>query len=167
MGETRKKYTKEFELEAIRLLESGTKPGHEIERDLGIGSGQVYRWRKQFSEDGARAFPSNGKSRDEELAALRKEVKELREERDRNFEAAAADRVWVSDITYVATAEGWMYLCIVLDLYSRRVVVVVHEYHGEHRVGVGCGCHGGDSPPTAAKIGISFGSRGSVHQRAV
>ena len=41
---------------------------------------------------------------------------------DRNFEAAAADRVWVSDITYVATAEGWMYLCIVLDLYSRRVV---------------------------------------------
>ena len=41
---------------------------------------------------------------------------------DRNFEVAAADRVWVSDITYVATAEGWMYLCIVLDLYSRRVV---------------------------------------------
>jgi transposase len=82
MGDARKKYTKEFKLDAIRLLESGTKPGHEIERDLGIGSGQIYRWRKQFSEDGARAFPGNGKSRDEELAALRKEVKELREERD-------------------------------------------------------------------------------------
>ena len=40
---------------------------------------------------------------------------------NRNFEASAANRVWVSDITYVATAEGWMYLCIVLDLYSRRV----------------------------------------------
>jgi transposase len=51
-------------------------------RDLGIGSGQIYRWRKQFSEDGARTFPGNGKSRDEELAALRKENKELREERD-------------------------------------------------------------------------------------
>ena len=41
---------------------------------------------------------------------------------DRNFEVSAANRVWVSDITYVATAEGWMYLCSVLDLYSRRVV---------------------------------------------
>lgn len=41
---------------------------------------------------------------------------------DRNFEAPAANRVWVSDITYVATSEGWMYLCTVLDLYSRRVV---------------------------------------------
>jgi putative transposase len=30
--------------------------------------------------------------------------------------------VWVSDISYIATAEGWMYLCVVLDLYSRRVV---------------------------------------------
>ncbi len=41
---------------------------------------------------------------------------------DRNFEALAANRVWVSDITYVATAPGWMYLCTVLDLYSRRGV---------------------------------------------
>jgi putative transposase len=41
---------------------------------------------------------------------------------DRNFEAPAVNRVWVSDISYVATAEGWLYLCIVLDLYSRRVV---------------------------------------------
>jgi putative transposase len=40
----------------------------------------------------------------------------------RQFQTSAANRVWVSDITYVATAEGWMYLCIVLDLYSRRVV---------------------------------------------
>jgi len=82
MTDTRKKYTKEFKLDAIRLLESGSKPGHEIERDLGIGSGQIYRWRKQFSEGDARALPGNGKSRDEELAALRKENKELREERD-------------------------------------------------------------------------------------
>jgi len=41
---------------------------------------------------------------------------------NRNFEAPAVNRVWVSDISYVATAEGWLYLCIVLDLYSRRVV---------------------------------------------
>ena len=82
MADKRKRYTKEFKLEAIRLLESGRKPGHEIERDLGIGKGQIYRWRKQLAEDGDRAFPGNGKSRDEELAALRRENKELREERD-------------------------------------------------------------------------------------
>ena len=35
MADTRKKYTKEFKLDAIRLLESGTKPGHEIERRSG------------------------------------------------------------------------------------------------------------------------------------
>ena len=46
MGDKRKRYTREFKLEAIRLLESGTKPGHEIEHDLGIGKGQIYRWRQ-------------------------------------------------------------------------------------------------------------------------
>ena len=39
---------------------------------------------------------------------------------DRHFQVASADRVWVSDITYVATAEGWLY--VVLDLYARRGV---------------------------------------------
>jgi putative transposase len=41
---------------------------------------------------------------------------------ERRFEVAAANQVWVSDITYVATAEGWLYLCVILDLFSRRVV---------------------------------------------
>jgi putative transposase len=40
----------------------------------------------------------------------------------RQFAVPTANRVWVSDITYIATAEGWMSLCVVLDLYSRRVV---------------------------------------------
>lgn len=40
----------------------------------------------------------------------------------RNFSVGKANRVWVSDITYVATAEGWMYLCVILDLCGRRVV---------------------------------------------
>jgi putative transposase len=32
------------------------------------------------------------------------------------------DQIWVSDITYVATVEGWLYLAVILDLFSRRVV---------------------------------------------
>ncbi len=41
---------------------------------------------------------------------------------NREFSVFRPDEVWVSDITYVATREGWLYLAIVLDLFSRRVV---------------------------------------------
>ena len=84
MAEKRNTYTREFKLEAVRQLETSGKPGHEIEKDLGIGSGQIYRWRVQLAQEGSglKAFPGNGKPRDEELAALRKENKDLREERD-------------------------------------------------------------------------------------
>ncbi len=40
----------------------------------------------------------------------------------RRFAVSTTNTVWVSDITYVATAEGWLYLAVVLDLCSRRVV---------------------------------------------
>jgi putative transposase len=41
---------------------------------------------------------------------------------EQNFSAAAADRVWATDITYIRTFEGWLYLAVVVDLYSRIVV---------------------------------------------
>ena len=41
---------------------------------------------------------------------------------NRDFTAAARDKKWVSDITYVWTMAGWLYLCTVIDLYSRKVV---------------------------------------------
>ena len=41
---------------------------------------------------------------------------------DRQFEVDAPDTVWVTDITYIKTHEGWSYLALVIDLYSRRVV---------------------------------------------
>jgi putative transposase len=40
----------------------------------------------------------------------------------RRFTRSAPDEAWASDITYLATAEGWLYLAVVLDLFSRRVV---------------------------------------------
>jgi transposase InsO family protein len=40
----------------------------------------------------------------------------------RNFTAEAPDRVWLADLTYIWTAEGWLYLAAVLDLCTRRVV---------------------------------------------
>ena len=41
---------------------------------------------------------------------------------DRNFEVEAPDQAWVADITYIWTIQGWMYLAVIIDLYSRRVV---------------------------------------------
>jgi putative transposase len=41
---------------------------------------------------------------------------------DRSFEAPAPNRKWIADFTYVWTAEGWLYVAAVVDLFSRRVV---------------------------------------------
>jgi transposase InsO family protein len=41
---------------------------------------------------------------------------------DRNFEPAAPNQAWAGDVTYIATGEGWSYLAVLLDLFSRRVV---------------------------------------------
>jgi len=41
---------------------------------------------------------------------------------DRQFEAARPNQKWVADFTYIWTAEGWLYVAVVIDLYSRRVI---------------------------------------------
>ena len=47
------------------------------------------------------------------------------------FSSPAPDRKWVSDITYIDTAEGWLYLAAILDLFSRRVVGWAMDEHME------------------------------------
>lgn len=41
---------------------------------------------------------------------------------DRHFDPRAANEAWAGDVTYIATGEGWLYLAVLLDLFSRRVV---------------------------------------------
>ena len=41
---------------------------------------------------------------------------------ERQFTVARPDQVWVGDITYIATDEGWLFLAVVIDLFSRQVV---------------------------------------------
>lgn len=40
----------------------------------------------------------------------------------RNFNPSKPNRIWVSDLTYIRTRDGWLYLCVVLDLFSRKVI---------------------------------------------
>lgn len=49
----------------------------------------------------------------------------------RNFTAKAPNRVWVTDVTYIWTQTGWLYLAVLLDLFSRRVVGWAMSVHND------------------------------------
>jgi putative transposase len=49
----------------------------------------------------------------------------------RDFTATAPDRVWAGDVTFLPTREGWLYLAVLLDLYSRRVVGWAMSEHND------------------------------------
>lgn len=54
---------------------------------------------------------------------------------EQNFEVQRKDQVWLSDITYIKTTEGWLYLAVVMDLYSRRILGwALREYLGKELV---------------------------------
>ncbi len=87
------RYTKEFKFEAIRLLEAGEKPASAIAMELGIKRTLLYRWRDQLKKSGDFAFSGiPGRPKNDQLgevARLRKELKEVTEERDILKKAAA------------------------------------------------------------------------------
>lgn len=84
MGTTRRKYTREYRLEAVRLLETSGRSATQIERELGIGDGCLARWRKKFEAESARSSPTDeaGVSDRERVRQLERENEILRQERD-------------------------------------------------------------------------------------
>jgi putative transposase len=40
----------------------------------------------------------------------------------RNFQAAAPNQIWLADLTYIPTGEGWLYLAAILDMHTRKIV---------------------------------------------
>ncbi|MFA5812004.1 MAG: transposase [bacterium] len=86
------RYTKEYKAEAVRLLELGEKPASELAMELGIKRTLLYRWRDQLRGKGEAAFSGSGRPRNDqlsEIARLKKELKEVKEERDILKKAAA------------------------------------------------------------------------------
>lgn len=79
----RPSFTKEFKLEAVRLMERGDKSAADLARELGIRRNQLYKWQEQLSAKGqADAFPGHGRraGSEAEVTRLKREVARLEEE---------------------------------------------------------------------------------------
>jgi transposase len=86
---TRRKFSAEYKHEAVELVRSSNQSVSQVARDLGISPGLLTRWCREAAAEGGRAFPGQGKARDEEIARLKRELAQTRKERDFLREAAA------------------------------------------------------------------------------
>ena len=83
MRKTRKTYTREFKIEAVRLFRQGGHRITQVARDLDVDRKQLQRWAQQLEQEQT-AFPGKGhlKPQDEELRRLKRENERLLEERE-------------------------------------------------------------------------------------
>lgn len=81
-----------------------------------VGRDRVIRLMRQ------NGIVANRKRRRKSTTRVTRVLSEVPNLLDRNFAAERPNAVWVSDISYVRTGEGWLYLAVVIDLYARRVV---------------------------------------------
>ncbi len=95
MAATRRQFTREFKVEAVRLATEGSRPVAQVARELGIRPNMLRSWKRQAEGRVGFAavtmFPGKGKatSQDEELRRLQRENEVLRQERDFLKKAAA------------------------------------------------------------------------------
>lgn len=80
----RRRYDKDFKLQAVRLTMEEEGTVKEVAVELGIHPGVLHRWRKQYFHDQGEAFPYKGRvtNKDEEIHKLRRELTRVKEERD-------------------------------------------------------------------------------------
>ena len=78
-------YTKEFKLEALRMMDQSDRPASEIAMKLGIRRNQLYKWKEQLEKKGEVASAKKGRPKKEdqsEASKLRAENKRLQEENE-------------------------------------------------------------------------------------
>lgn len=90
----RKRFSKEFKLEAVRLIGEGKKPAVELAWELGIRRNQPYKWKEKIDKHGGSAFPERGRccvrgSEAEEIIRLRRDLEKIKEENEILKKAAA------------------------------------------------------------------------------
>tara|TARA_R110002095_G_scaffold211362_1_gene199467 strand:+ start:312 stop:623 length:312 start_codon:yes stop_codon:yes gene_type:complete len=88
-----KTYTREFKVEAVRLMSESGRPSSQLAAELGIRRNQLYKWKEQLENSGDKAFSNKlGRPRKEdqsEVITLRQENERLKEEVDILKKAAA------------------------------------------------------------------------------
>ena len=84
MGEKRRRFKREYKLEAVRMVAEGGHRVTEVARDLDLRPDMLRRWQREFEGDQQQAFPGHGhlKPDEEEMRRLRRELERVREERD-------------------------------------------------------------------------------------
>lgn len=84
MKKKRRKYTREFKIEAVGLVTKQRYSVREAAESLGVSSNSLRMWKKAFEQEGNNAFPGNGKlsPADDEVRRLIEENRRLRMERD-------------------------------------------------------------------------------------
>jgi transposase len=87
----RRKFTREFKVEAVKLIRERGVTVAQASRDLGVHGTVLRRWVQECAADAPQAFPGQGQMKPEqaELARLRREVLKLKAERDILKKAAA------------------------------------------------------------------------------
>ena len=80
----RRKYDREFKVEAVKLVTGGGRVVAEVARNLGIHENLLYKWREKYIEDIAHAFPGKGrlKPAEEEVRRMKRELADVTQERD-------------------------------------------------------------------------------------
>jgi transposase len=82
MTRKRRRFDREFKESAVRLVSEGGHSVSQVARDLDIRPDMLRRWQKRLEAGGRKAFPGEGRFRDEEIARLRRDLKRVTEERD-------------------------------------------------------------------------------------
>jgi len=88
----RKTFSKEFKIEAVRLMRLDEKPVSQLAMELGIRRNQLYKWEDQLAGKGDAAFSNSGpkpKAEEDEVTRLKRELEKVKEERDILKKAAA------------------------------------------------------------------------------
>lgn len=84
MTTKRRNYTKEFKIEAVRLVTEENYSIRAAAESLGVSGNSLRSWRKELEKEAESAFPGKGRisTRDEQMQRLQEEVRRLRMERD-------------------------------------------------------------------------------------
>jgi transposase len=85
----RRRFSAEFKREAVGMLEAPGVSVTQIATEFGIGAAMLGRWRRERRQEAEQAFPGNGRSREEEVVHLKRELARVTKERDFLREAAA------------------------------------------------------------------------------